>query len=321
MLVDLGDGNRPVEILDGREAGDFADWLRAHPGVKIICRDRAGSYADGARQGAPDARQIADRWHLWDNLCQHVNTLVAAHHTCLVEPAPVPPPAVGGAHSGNPPGRAALDLQLTTRSARTQWRWFEIHALQVQGLSMPMIGRRLGLDVKTVRRYLCDSAEPLIAGDVRTSKLDPFKASLHQRLAAGVRNATALHPEIVQQAYTGSHPTLERYLKPWRRHEAAALAEAVRNRPPPVRQVTAWITGLPGHLDTADEGRMQAIRGPLPRDRRRRRTCRRLRPHDQGPVRRPKQAHRIDRPSITTCRLYDRSPSACDVTSRLSPPV
>ena len=243
VLVDLSDGVRPVDVLDGRDAGDFANWLRAHPGVQVICRDRAGGYADGARDGAPQAVQVADRWHMWDNLCQHVNKLVAAHHTCLVEPAP----RDDSEHSsGEPAGPATLDQLRTTRSEHTRWRSLEIHALRVQGLSMPMIARRLELDFKTVRRYLrADSVEQLIAGGVRVSKLDPFKPYLHQRLSAGARNATALHAEIVEQGYTGSYPTLERYLKPLRRSDAATLAQVLRNRPPAVRQVTGWITGLP----------------------------------------------------------------------------
>ncbi len=195
-----------------------------------------------------------------------MNKLVAAHHTCLVEPTPAAAPREDGEHcSGEPAGRAVLDLRLTTRSERTRWRWCEIHALRVQGLSMAVIARRLGLDFKTVRRYLrADSIEQLVAGGVRASKLDPFKPYLHQRLTTSVRDATALHAEILNQGYTGSYHTVERYLKPMRLTDAATLAQVLRNRPPPVRQVTAWITGPPGHLDTADEARLKAIRARCP---------------------------------------------------------
>ncbi len=262
VLIDLGDGNRPVDVLEGREAGDFADWLRAHPGVQVICRDRAGGYADGARDGAPAAVQVADRWHMWDNLCQQVNKMVAAHHTCLIEPTP----RDNEEHCpGKRVGPATLDLMRTTRSDNTEWRWYEIHALRVQGLSMGMIARRLELDFKTVRRYLrADSVEQLIAGGVRASKLDPYKPYLHQRLSAGAQNATALHAEIVNRGYSGSYPTLERYVKPLRRSDAATLAHVIQNRPPAVRQVTGWITGLPGNLGPADKARLKAIRARCP---------------------------------------------------------
>jgi hypothetical protein len=78
ILVDL-DRHRPVDMLPERSAQAVAEWLTAHPGVEIISRDRGGDYAVGAREGAPDAVQIADRFHLIKNLGEVVERVVRRH--------------------------------------------------------------------------------------------------------------------------------------------------------------------------------------------------------------------------------------------------
>jgi transposase len=67
ILVNL-ETHRVVDLLPDRTAESVAAWLRGHPEVALISRDRAGCYADGARQGAPPARHVADRFHLVKNV-------------------------------------------------------------------------------------------------------------------------------------------------------------------------------------------------------------------------------------------------------------
>ncbi|MFG2832458.1 transposase [Streptomyces sp. NPDC048434] len=76
-VLTCGETHRVVDVLPTRTAGPLAAWLTAHPGVEIICQDRAGAYAEGARLGALDALQVADRFHLWQGLGRAVETCVA----------------------------------------------------------------------------------------------------------------------------------------------------------------------------------------------------------------------------------------------------
>lgn len=152
VVIDIN-SHRPLDVLSDRTANTLEDWLKQHPGIRIVCRDRAGAYADGARAGAPAAVQVADRWHLWHNLAQAVEKTVIAQRGDLVEPS--------GDEDGDNRAPAASEAPkpsvdttpvVNRLTARTR-SVVAVHELGERGRSISAISRELGLDRRTVRCF------------------------------------------------------------------------------------------------------------------------------------------------------------------------
>jgi transposase len=269
ILVNAETG-QPVDMLRDREADTFAEWLKEHPGTEVICRDRAGAYADGARQGAPDAEQVADRWHIYHNLCEHVGKAVARHRACLEEPAPEEPQDTG------PADDQAADLQQAAAEAaarragesalavRTRQRYEQVQALKAQGKGIKPIMRGTGLAKETVRRfYRAASVDELLAKvrDGRPSILDEYKPYLHQRWNQGCTNVRRLHAELKERGYKGGYGTIRDYVLPFR--EAGAAPPAVPG-PPKARDLASWILADPGNLDDEEKAKLAQARERCP---------------------------------------------------------
>jgi transposase len=274
VLVDMRTGD-VVDLLPDREAAMLEAWLTAHPGAGIICRDRAGNYAEGARAGAPDAIQVADRWHLWHNLAEYAGKTVAGHRGCLKDQPGgdgTPGPAgtleqepSGQAEGGQVPPDGFLDACGRERRlvARTRERYAEVRGRLDAGESLSAISRVTGLDRKTVQRFArAGSAGELLArATSRESRLDEFKPYLHQRWNEGVTDAAALHAELRERGWAGSVQTVRRYVRPFRQAPAAPdPAPAV----PKTRQITRWLLTRPDHLQPDEQAQIQAIRARCP---------------------------------------------------------
>jgi transposase len=251
VLIDMA-SHRPVDIFDGRDGDSLADWLRRHPTVDVICRDRAGGYGEGARLGAPQAVQVADRFHLWQNLGQSVEKTVNQFRSRLVAPA-LPP-----ADDAMPAEVQPLpELKIV---ARLREHHAAVHELAAQGWNKSMIGRKLGLHHATVRKYLnaATAADLTAVTEQRAHLVDDHVAYLHQRWNEGERNATQLFREIKQRGYPGGELAVQRYLRRFRRGRGHAPQPGPK--PPSVRQVTSWIMTHPDRLEPDDASKLRDVR-------------------------------------------------------------
>jgi transposase len=269
ILVDL-ERSQPVDLLPDRDAESVARWLRAHPGIEVVSRDRSRLDADGIARGAPGAKQVVDRWHLLRNLGQALEHVL--DRKLAARRAAVPQPEQRG-ESGDSPRPAERGPRLTAAERESQRRrtkrlarYEEVHALAASGVGLMAIAAHLGMAHQTVRRYLRADCFPERAprtGD--RSALEPYKPYLRERWDTGCRTGVQLYKELKDRGYTHSRVTVSRFVAELRRSLPVPAQADASGRPTPpapalsARQVARLVLRRPAQRTNAETAYLERL--------------------------------------------------------------
>jgi transposase len=241
ILVDL-ERHRPVDLLPDRSSETLATWLKAHPGVEVIARDRGGAYAEGARDGAPDAIQVADRWHLADNLADVLDAFFRGKGSCLkaaaaalvaqsqaqakdrddeAAPSSLTDAIYQGKRRHPQPERWRERAEAAAEEgvARRREKYEQARALHATGASVAQIARMVGTSRMTVYKYLREGPPQRKRHSVhgRQRVLEPYEPYLLTRWNEGCRMATVLWREIRARGFAYSLTNVQRFVAQLRR--------------------------------------------------------------------------------------------------------
>ncbi|GHO48676.1 ISL3 family transposase [Ktedonospora formicarum] len=213
ILVDLST-HRPIELLLERTAETLSAWLEAHPGVAYISRDRSSEYMRGASEGAPQAQQILDRWHLLKNMREVVQRIVSRAHATLKQRQKEAGVTVRTPYKKKKRSSSEVAASQVARLRRQAW-YEEVVAQYQQGKSIAAIARELQMSPTTVRKFVYAGAFPEHSAHKRrqTYRLTPYLSYLQQRVADGCENASMLWQEICQQGFSHGYKVVNTWLR------------------------------------------------------------------------------------------------------------
>lgn len=220
IIVDL-ERRQVMSLLADRSAATSADWFKAYPGIEVVNRDRAGLYADAARRGAPQARQVADRFHILKNFRETVERQVVRFK------APIRRAAT---RLEDDPEELSVEgcdrpSDVTTRE-RSSWHGCDaarqtlldqVRTLYEAGGTVSDIARKLGLGHRRVGRWVCRVDFPdrnVMAPKPSTPAY--FGTFLARSWAEGTTKVRHLFSDIRHRGYTGSYSHLASFVAPWR---------------------------------------------------------------------------------------------------------
>jgi transposase len=287
IVVDL-ERSDVIDLLPDRDAGTVAAWLKAHPGIAVVSRDRSATYAEAATEGASQAVQVADRWHLLKNLREAVERVLGRHSAVVnatlkalesspgpdrepiasqadvAVPAAEPPPP-------EPPVEPVPELpRLQAKRARRQElieRFDRVHELHKRGDSAARIARELGLSRRSVFRYLRRETCPAwhLRGS-RRSRLDGYREWIDARIAEGLINVADLHRRLTERGFEGAYGGVYAFVTKrlgaaGKKRERLNSAAPPAPRPPSARQLSFEWARRPEKRQPPVQARLDAIRG------------------------------------------------------------
>jgi transposase len=271
ILVDL-EQHRVIDLLPDRTTETVAAWLRNHPEVEVVSRDRAGAYADAARQGAPQAEQVADRWHLLQNLTEAVQRVVERHYSRLRE---IVQQIAESADSEQrepaqettlAPSLRAVEQRRRAREEEKQARYTEVLRLHAQGLPILAIARQLRMHRRLVRQYLRLGVLPRAIPSGRQRQLDVYAGYLAQRWREGCHNAAQLWRELRERGFPGSDTRVRQWIRQYHRPDRKGIAvpQTATQLIPSPRQITWSLLHGPRPTDEKTKTWMEEFRQRVP---------------------------------------------------------
>ncbi len=284
LICDL-ESHHPIDVLPDRSVETVSAWFEAHPSVEVVSRDRSSEYAAAIKKGAPQATQVADRWHLGKNLAESIETLLARcraeiRHGLHVQA--IPEQERAGTEpvleEEKRPARTHREEEARlARRAQKLDRYEQVLELRDQGLTAADIGPRIGVSGRTIRRWLAHGSFPEARRRRRRpSLIDPYERYVLQWWQAGNRNGLQLYRALTAQGYRGSSKAMYRYLERLRTPQRLGVTpskpqrrKSVLAEPAPLENFSAqratWLfVCQPEKLDERQQAELALIRQASP---------------------------------------------------------
>lgn len=236
ILVDL-ETRQPIALLPDRTAETLSTWLKTHPGVEILSRDRSKTYKSGMSDGAPEAIQVADRFHLLKNLEETLEKVFKSESQVLKEVEQAQLKAIEIEPLQRHPPQVVRPEQPDQKRTGRLENYEQAHALRAAGHTIADIAHHLSMGERTVYTYLSYPAFPEWQPTVRrrrsSSPLDDYKPYLREQWQQGRQITKDLFADIQQRGYSGSYMSVTRYTRQLRQREREALNDLPGRGPAP----------------------------------------------------------------------------------------